>query len=97
MQGYNAQAVVTKEQIIIAADITQEENDVHQLHPMLDQAQNELSTIGVEGQIDVALADAGYWSEANIQNAEPEGPELLVNLVLLIDCATDSLGLYKHQ
>jgi len=78
VQGYNAQAVVTKEQIIIAADITQEENDVHQLHPMLDQAQNELLTIGVEGQIDVALADAGYWSEANIQNAEPEGPELLV-------------------
>jgi hypothetical protein len=78
VQGYNAQAVVTKEQIIIAADVTHEENDVRQLNPMLDQAQNELSAVGVEEKIGVALADAGYWSEANIQNADPEGPELLV-------------------
>ena len=31
VQGYNAQAVVTEEQIILVADITQEENDVNQL------------------------------------------------------------------
>jgi len=78
VQGYNAQAVVTKEQIIIAADLTQEENDVHQLHPLLDQAQKELSAVGVEEEIGTALADAGYWSEENIQEADPEGPELLV-------------------
>jgi len=78
VQGYNAQAVVTKEQIIIAADITQEENDVRQLHPMLDQAQHELSTAGVEDKIDVIVEDAGYWSEENIRNADPQGPEILV-------------------
>ena len=39
IQGYNAQAAVNKGQIILAADVTQEPNDVHQLHPMTDKAQ----------------------------------------------------------
>jgi transposase len=78
LQGYNAQAAVTRDQIIVAADVTQEENDVQQLHPMLEQTQEELSAAGVEEEIGVALADAGYWSERNIQEADPEGPELLI-------------------
>jgi transposase len=78
VQGYNAQVVVTKDQLIVAADVTQEENDVLQLHPMLKQAQEELTAVGVEEHIDVVLADAGYWSEANVQEADPEGPELLI-------------------
>ena len=78
VQGYNAQVVVTKDQLILAADVTQEENDVRQLHPMLEQAQEELATVSVEEPIGVLLADAGYWSEANIQEADPEGPELLI-------------------
>jgi hypothetical protein len=28
LQGYNAQVIVTKEQIIIAAELTQQQNDV---------------------------------------------------------------------
>src|SRR5512144_3318602 len=35
VQGYNAQAVATAEQIIVAAEVTPDENDVNQLHPML--------------------------------------------------------------
>ena len=38
LQGYNAQAVATGEQVIIAADITQQSNDSGQLEPMIDQA-----------------------------------------------------------
>lgn len=78
VQGYNAQAVVTEEQIIVAADVTQEENDKQQLHPMLEQAQAELSEAGVEDKVRTALQDAGYWSENNILKADPEGPELLI-------------------
>jgi len=37
VQGYNAQAVVTKEQVIVAAEVTQQQNDVRQLHPMLER------------------------------------------------------------
>jgi hypothetical protein len=78
VQGYNAQAVVTADQVIVAADVTQEENDKQQLHPMLEQAQAELSEAGVEDKVGTALQDAGYWSEKNILEADPEGPELLI-------------------
>lgn len=78
LQGYNGQALVTKDQVIVAADVTQEENDVQQLHPMLEQTQEELSAAGVEEEIGAVLADAGYWSETNLQEADPEGPELLI-------------------
>jgi transposase len=77
VQGYEARVVATKDQLILAADVTQEENDVWQLHPMLEQAQDELAGVSVEEPIGVLLADAGYWSEANIQEADPQGPELL--------------------
>ena len=35
VQGYNAQAVVSEDQIIVAVGLTQEANDVQQLEPML--------------------------------------------------------------
>jgi hypothetical protein len=78
VQGYNAQAVVTEDQVIVAADVTQEENDKQQLHPMLQQMQDELSEAGVEDSVGTALQDAGYWSEKNVQEADPKGPELLI-------------------
>ena len=45
VQGYNAQAVVTEEQIIVAAAVTQEANDIKQLHPMLERAQANLEAL----------------------------------------------------
>ena len=78
LQAYNSQLVVTEDQIIIAADVTQEENDKKQLHPMLQQAKAELKKAGVGKGIRTLLADAGYWSEKNIQAAEEDGPELLI-------------------
>ena len=78
IQGYNAQAVVDKGQIILAADVTQEPNDVHQLHPMTEQAQQELQAAGVEEEIKSELADAGYWSENNIMKSSPTDPEFLI-------------------
>jgi hypothetical protein len=65
VQGYNAQAVVTEDQIIIAAELTQEANDVKQLHPMLEAARDNLRGGGERKTMGDLLADAGYWSEAN--------------------------------
>ena len=70
LQGYNAQIVVTTGQIIIANDVTTDANDVQQLTPMLPQAQaNVLAVADADEKYDVtlgaAVADAGYWSEAN--------------------------------
>jgi len=78
VQGYNAQAVVTAEQIILAADVTTEANDVQQLTGMLDAAQaNFEAVIGEDAVLGAAVADAGYWSEANAAS-ETEGCELFI-------------------
>jgi len=79
VQGYNAQAVVSRDQIIIATGVTQESNDVQQLKPMLETLESTLEAAGIEDRPRVALADAGYWSEGNITSCTcPEGPELLI-------------------
>ncbi|MGH2772899.1 MAG: IS1182 family transposase [Actinomycetota bacterium] len=77
IQGYNAQAVVSEDQIVIAADVTNQATDTAQLHPMLTQAKEDLKTAGSDRKIKVLLADAGYYSEDNLKQQD-EGPELLV-------------------
>jgi transposase len=78
VQGYNAQIVVTREQIILAADVTTQANDVQQLTPMLDQAQATVEAIlGEDALLGAAVADAGYWSAANLA-AETEECELFI-------------------
>ena len=79
VQGYNAQAVVTEDQYIVAPGLTTEANDQHQLHPMLDEAAANLEAVGVEKKIGAGLADAGYCSEKNLTERSGDGPELLVN------------------
>ena len=78
MQGYNAQAVVTADQIIVAADVTQEANDINQLHAMLAEAQEQRYTIEYPQPIGTVLADAGSGSEANLTEADPARPTLLI-------------------
>jgi len=78
VQGYNAQAAATADQILVAAEVTADENDVGQLHPMLAAAANELRAAGVEETVKAALVDAGYCSEENLAAADPDGPELFV-------------------
>jgi len=79
VQGYNAQAVVTEQQYIVAPGLTTEANDQRQLHPMLHEAAANLDAVGVTKKIGVGLADAGYCSDRNLTAVAPEGPELLVN------------------
>jgi transposase len=78
VQGYNAQAAATADQIIVAAEVTPEENDVEQLHPMLAATADELKAAGVDETVGAVLVDAGYCSEENLEQADPEGPELFV-------------------
>jgi hypothetical protein len=76
VQGYNAQAVATADQIIVAAEVTTDENDVSPLQPMVAAAAHELQAAGVEEAMGAALVDAGYCSEENLASVDPEGPEL---------------------
>ena len=66
LQGYNAQAVVTTGQIILASDVTHEANDVHQLSPMIAKTLAMMEAVaGEEVALGTGLFDAGYWSEDN--------------------------------
>ena len=78
-QGYNAQAVVTEDQYIVAPGLTAEANDQQQLHPMMNEAAPNLQAAGVAKKIGAGLADAGYCSDKNLTSQRPGGPELLVN------------------
>jgi hypothetical protein len=77
VQGYNAQAVTTCQQVIVAAQLTQDANDLQQLDPMLKATAATLTAAGIEERPDVLLADSGYWSIANLTQI-PDAPELLI-------------------
>ncbi|HIE98193.1 MAG: IS1182 family transposase [Fuerstiella sp.] len=63
----NAQAVANEQQIIIAADVTDQANDVRQTVPMMDQTIANLDDAGVTENIKAFTADAGYFSEDNME------------------------------
>jgi transposase len=63
----NAQAVANEDQIIVSADVTDQANDSRQVEPMVAQTLENLEAIGVQERIGVFTADAGYFSEANVQ------------------------------
>jgi transposase len=69
----NAQAVTNEHQIILAADVTDQANDVRQTVPMVDQARANLDAAGVKEAIKAALGDAGYYSETNATDLERRG------------------------
>jgi transposase len=78
VQGYNAQAVATGKQIVVAADITQQSNDSGQLEPMIRQAVQTLAAAGHRQQIDTVLADGGYWNNSHIVALGNEGMQVIV-------------------
>ena len=63
----NAQAVANEQQIIIAADVTNQANDVRQAVPMVEQTIANLDAAGVKENIKAFTADAGYFSEDNME------------------------------
>lgn len=77
-QGYNAQSVATEEQVIVSAEVTQQENDIQQLVPMLDSTQQTLAEAGVTDNIEAMVCDAGYFSDANIEAHSNKETELYI-------------------
>ena len=77
MQGYNAQAVTTCDQVIVAAALTQQANHLQQLKPMLDATAATLAAAGITQRPGALLADSGYWTIANLTQI-PGAPELLI-------------------
>jgi transposase len=76
--GYNAQAVVTDAQIIVAAEVDTENIDRANLQPMIHTACDELRAAGVDGAPEVVIADAGYWKTEAIEALVAQGIQTLV-------------------
>ncbi len=77
LQGFNAQAVATEDQIIIAGEVSNDGGDVHQFRPMIRAATDTLSEAGIVDEIGVVVADAGYLHDNNL-TAIDGGPEVLI-------------------
>jgi Transposase DDE domain len=78
IQGYNAQAAVTAEQIIIAAEITTESPDFGHLEPVFDAAMRDLQLAGVTARPGTVLADAGYWHKRQMESIVSGGTQVLI-------------------
>jgi transposase len=78
VQGYNAQAVVNENHIVLAAEVTIDSPDFGHLEPMIAATERELEALGITDKPGIALADAGYWHQAQMQNIAARGIEVLV-------------------
>ena len=66
VQGYNAQAAVNEQQIVLAAEVTNVSTDFSQLDPMVTATLAELERAGIEQLPEAVAADAGYWNEQHM-------------------------------
>ncbi len=74
--AYNAQVVVDgKAGIIVAPDVSTEQNDQKLLVPMLEQVKEEFGRVANE-----TVADAGYGTGEQLYKAEVDGYSVLANL-----------------
>lgn len=72
-QAFNGQAVVTGDQVIVAAEVTPENTDFDAFHPMLDAARANLDAAGVTDPMRAVVADAGYANKQNRTKPRPAG------------------------
>ena len=75
VQGFNVQVSANEHQVVIAYSATKDHNDVNQLQPMIEKTEETAGAAGIEEEIGLITADAGYWSE---ENATAEGPDRLI-------------------
>lgn len=75
LQGYNAQAAATVDQVIVAAEVTNDANDGGQFAPMVSATKANLRNAGARSRVRTVLADAGYFSK---DNAATAGIEALI-------------------
>ena len=87
VQGYNAQAAVSEDQIIVAADVTNAANDSTMFVPMVEATEANLEAAGRIEAVAAYVADAGYWSVPNLTH--PVAAEVLVTPIPATHGITD--------
>ena len=78
VQGYNAQAVVDPNQIVIAAEVSTEPVDFSALEPLISAARRELEHANISTRPRVAVADTGFWNEQQMDKLAADGIAVLV-------------------
>ena len=91
--GYNCQAVVDEQSgLIVAQDVTNDENDTDMLVPMIEKVEETTGR-----QADETVADAGYYSPKQSLQTEEKGIEVLVNINKQILPETDENKFHKSR
>ncbi len=72
VQGYNAQAVATEDQFVVAAEATNQSHDAPSFAPMITATKRNLRRAGENRRVRRVVADAGYWSDDNVNLAGVE-------------------------
>jgi hypothetical protein len=75
LQGHNARTVANEDQVVVAAEVTDEQNDLGQLHSMIEATKTSLTEAGIDERPEKLLVDAGYCSEENLAALGEEDPD----------------------
>jgi transposase len=65
LQGYNAQAAMSEDQVIVASELTNVANDSTMFAPLVRSTEANLAAAGQINPVGAYAADAGYWSVPN--------------------------------
>jgi hypothetical protein len=65
LQGYNAQAAATADQIVLAAEVTAATNDQPHFVPLATAVTENLTEADHHDGVGAFVADAGYWTASN--------------------------------
>ena len=87
VQGYNAQAAVSEDQVIVASELTNAANDSTMFVPMVDATEANLEHAGRPHAVGAFAADAGYWSVSNVTH--PTDADVLVVPIPATNGVTD--------
>jgi transposase len=78
--GYNGQLVVTGQQVIVGAVLSQHPVDRTLFHSLPGHCRGQLAAAGIRPKLRTVLADSGYVSEENFARADADGLRLLAPL-----------------
>jgi transposase len=81
VQGYNAQAAVTADQIIVGELLTQDAVDAGLVFEVIDDVVEQLTDAGIDEAGDTVVADAGYANEESFTEAEQRNVHLLAPMI----------------
>jgi transposase len=83
VQGFNTQATVSDDQLVLAVEVVDQANDLGQLAAMTRAALDNLTAAGIQDPVETVLADAGYFHRSDLCELQAahrahHGPEPLV-------------------